>query len=330
MTNSSLLFTSEGLSETLTTEGSADTTTSHSHQVKPHSDDIVLWFLLNIISSIFILFTNSLTIIAVAVTPALRTQPNMYIVSLASADILTGFYLLLEAAWTIPLSGDFFDTHREVCLLKYSVLYLSLLASMMTVISITVDKLLFLGTPFLHRRVITREITLVIIVISWIISFLYASTVHFVDIFDESVGCQIYNVLNQDFVFFGNTAPVALVIIVTAVCYLEIIRIVAHQRRKIRAVNQLTEECNGSYQKSVRLFLTVIGVFVLCWCPFVICGFVSYICCKDRNMHKSLLHLALLNSGLNFFIYALKNKEFKVAFRRLLFGKCKPQESLNI
>nr|KAG5702660.1 hypothetical protein BaRGS_013297 [Batillaria attramentaria] len=45
--------------------------------------------------------------------------------------------------------------------------------SMLTMICISIDKLLFLGTPFLHRRVVTGEKTLVVIILSWIVSAFY-------------------------------------------------------------------------------------------------------------------------------------------------------------
>jgi hypothetical protein len=65
-------------------------------------------------------------------------------------------------------------------------------------------------------------------------------------------------------------------------CYVEIVRIVLKQRRRVREVNQPTLTFNvldtKSYRKSLRMFLAVLGVFIACWAPFAVQGFVFYKC----------------------------------------------------
>ncbi|KAK7491147.1 hypothetical protein BaRGS_00017584 [Batillaria attramentaria] len=293
------------------------------------TESFIAWFILDIALAIFVLFGNSLTIAAVTTTHALQTQANMYIVSLAAADMFAGVYLLLDAIWVLPVSGKIFDENKSVCLMKYVVLYLCLSASMLTMICISIDKLLFLGAPFLHRRVVTGEKTLVVIILSWIVSAFYGSVVCYENQFEYGQGCQMHQVLTDTFIFYGNTTPVALAVVVIAGCYLEIVRIVAKQRRKIQALNQPSEHDRDSYKKSVKLFLTVLGVFVLCWSPFVVQGFIMYIFEENHDYHRAFLLLALLNCGLNFFIYAWKNKDFKTAFRRILFESCKNEHDVS-
>ena len=48
------------------------------------------------------------------------------------------------------------------------------------------------------------------------------------------------------------------------------------QRRKIQALNQACDLDRDSYKKSLTLFLTVTGVFVFCWAPFVIQGYLMH------------------------------------------------------
>ena len=76
------------------------------------------------------------------------------------------------------------------------------------------------------------------------------------------------------------------------------------------------------------LFLTVTGVFVVCWAPFVIQGFLMYTSHSHHDFYRGFLRLALLNCGLNFFIYAWKNKDFKAAYKRLLLDSCKSEHEV--
>ena len=100
------------------------------------------------------------------------------------------------------------------------------------------------------------------------------------------------------------------------------------QRRKIQALNQACDLDRDSYKKSLTLFLTVTGVFVFCWAPFVIQGYLLHAHSSHKIYHRVFLLLALLNCGLNFFIYAWKNKDFKAAYRRLLFDSCKSEHEV--
>ena len=195
---------------------SSDPTRSPELCVNMHTDNIPLWFVLDVALAVFIVAGNSLTLAAVGTTVSLQVQANMYVVSLALADMLAAVYLLLDAAWVLPATGAIFDDNEGVCLLKDAVLYLCLSSSMITMICIAVDKLLFVVTPFLHRRTVTGEKTLAVIAACWLASILYGSAVSYANVFDQKVGCQALAVLKPDFVLYGNTTPVALAVIVIA------------------------------------------------------------------------------------------------------------------
>lgn len=195
---------------------SSSSNSNSSSRVLHHTDNAPLWFALDVALAVFIVTGNSLTLAAVVRTSALHVQASMYVVSLALADMLAGVYLLLDAAWVLPVTGAIFDDHEEVCLLKDAVLYFCLSSSMITMICIAVDKLLFVAAPFLHRRTVTPEKTLGVIAVSWLASIFYGTAVNYASIFDEEVGCQTHAVLRPDFVLYGNTTPVALAVVVIA------------------------------------------------------------------------------------------------------------------
>lgn len=84
----------------------------------------------------------------------------------------------------------------------------------------------------------------------------------------------------------------------------------------------------GSGSKDHKAAVTlgiIMGVFLLCWMPFFVINLVEAFCkCVPILMFKILTWLGYVNSCLNPIIYSIFNKEFRNAFRKILFpDSCK-------
>lgn len=66
--------------------------------------------------------------------------------------------------------------------------------------------------------------------------------------------------------------------------------------------------------RAVILFISVFGIFVCCWSPRVIATIVNHYITVSDDAYNVLTLLGLLNSGMNFFVYGLGNKDFRQAF----------------
>ncbi|KAK3101920.1 hypothetical protein FSP39_007360 [Pinctada imbricata] len=100
--------------------------------------------------------------------------------------------------------------------------------------------------------------------------------------------------------------------------------------------------CNGrtSQKKHMRKFLRetraaktvaiIIGAFILCWLPFFIIYLVGAFCpnCTPPLVFSILFWLGYCNSMLNPFIYGLFSRDFRFAFKRLLF--CKMNKNVSV
>ena len=68
----------------------------------------------------------------------------------------------------------------------------------------------------------------------------------------------------------------------------------------------------------------VMGAFMLCWFPFFFTCSLGAVCGKGCHISKTLFScffwIGYCNSSLNPLIYTVFNRDFRVAFRRLLAG----------
>jgi 5-hydroxytryptamine receptor 1 len=78
-------------------------------------------------------------------------------------------------------------------------------------------------------------------------------------------------------------------------------------------------------RKAARTLAIITGAFIICWLPFFIVAVVRPFCgdeCKYPYLLISLIvWLGYVNSVLNPILYTIFNPDFRLAFRKILFGK---------
>ena len=63
------------------------------------------------------------------------------------------------------------------------------------------------------------------------------------------------------------------------------------------------------------------GMFILCWCPFFTLYLIRPFCdnCINPLLFSVLFWLGYCNSAVNPFIYAMFSKDFRFAFKRIIY-----------
>ena len=87
------------------------------------------------------------------------------------------------------------------------------------------------------------------------------------------------------------------------------------------ANSNLSRAALDSERKFTRMLILVLGVFTLCWVPFIIILLLRLHGKVSQLLYLVAYCFAYLNSGMNFIIYAIANDKYRAAFKKILcFG----------
>nr|XP_006822831.1 PREDICTED: histamine H2 receptor-like [Saccoglossus kowalevskii] len=291
----------------------------------------VIGFLL-IVIIIGTIFGNALVILSPLKNRRLQTVSNYYIISLAVADLLVGIAVLpfsaiyeLRRVWDF---GPFFCNIYVSCDVMFCT------ASMLSLFAISIDRYMAITDPMTYHVKMTSGRALTFIGVVWLVSFLISFVPLHLGWNTEDGNVQNYATPTQ--CAFEHNPTYSLVdgivlffipLIVMCVTYLRVLMIARQQARKINAgaITQrresviLKSKSAVDEHKATKILAVVMGCFVICWVPY----FLAFTFCPLGKCNVSydafalLLWLGYVNSTINPILYALLNREFRKAFRRL-------------
>ncbi|ESP01371.1 hypothetical protein LOTGIDRAFT_157548 [Lottia gigantea] len=314
-----MTYNCDGLNNTNTTN--LTNTVVESNEL---SLDNIFFIIINIILMVFICPGNILTIVAVWRTPILRTVPNMYVVSLAVADLLAGMVLPMQILNFIPALKTTLSVSKYFCLFRHVTFFVSVTASVISMVNIAFDRAFYIGYPFKYEMYSTAVKTGCFITFTWTFSALLGSIPLYSNNWTPCSNCNIFTVLTKQYQVDILGTSFIVCCILTILCYGYILRIAKQQQSKITEF-EMEPSKHRAKEKDLRLvkqFCLVFGIFFVCWIP----AFLSVIIGHHGGyvppiVTNIVVPIAILNSGMNFIVYAVKNKEFRHAFAKMLCSK---------
>ncbi|XP_059142715.1 adenosine receptor A3-like [Physella acuta] len=292
-----------------------------------HSPTDLSFAVISLAASVFISLGNSMTLLAIWHNRHLQTTPNLYIGSLALADVLVGLMLFVQGISSMNIEGRFLEEIEYACLSLMSLLFVSVCASMFSTLLVSLDRYMYIIYSLHYARYVTKERSAIVILVTWVLAVLYGTVPLYTSNFHTGEGCMPTHIFSKVYMIMVHPCLFFTVSVVTFCLYVQVGRAALRQQKLIRdqklATNKselpgATKRFSQRNLRLLKLLMSVFGLFFLCWCPLLV------IACIEYTVHVSHVALnvaslvAVLNSANNFLVLAAMNKEFRSEFRRLL------------
>lgn len=280
--------------------------------------------------NIGIIVGNILVLIVVWRTSKLH-KPNYYFLcSLSVADLLVGLiYCPLLIASVINQTWVFGSV---VCVAHAVTICISLNASLMSLCAISIDRYYFITKPLHYREIVTSRKTAISIALVWFHSVFWAVAPLFnwgEYVYEESTATCKPNwsgdgLLDKTYALCLALMCFLLPVLVMIIAYLRIYKAARKQLRNIQNIQLSGTAANSmdvtKSHKAAKTVSIIIGMFFLCWSVYTAVSLWKLFASLSElpaRLVRAGLYLAVSNSCVNFYVYAVRDKIFRQGLRHM-------------
>ena len=312
---------------------------SSGHQLKEVPTLLGPWFLFPVAAAYILIAVvaavgNLLVCFAILTNRSLRSKPsNLLPLSLAVSDLLTAVLAMPFDIESLLLQGHW--RHGPVMCVTFLTSYLiTVPTSILTLLAISLDRYQNLRDPLRRFRLtqfMTRTKALIVIGIIWLYCILFACLPFMGWPFitrgtkKELEQCSIsftvlYNILSN---FLNFVGPLVITCVLNIMMYCIACK---HNKRGLRNHGKNSKEDAKAHARSLKAARTtvmLVAAFFFCWQPFSYFSIVSILYGEQNwdpypsKVFYVLLVFGYLNSALNAFFFAFRNKQFKATYVRM-------------
>ncbi|XP_061099448.1 trace amine-associated receptor 1-like [Conger conger] len=280
---------------------------------------------------------NLFVIISIAHFKQLQTPTNYLILSLAVTDFLLAVVIMppsmvrtIETCWYLGEVVCKIHSSTDVMLSNVSILSLSL---------ISIDRYYAVCQPLHYRTKITTCTIVIMILISWNLSFIIGFGMIFLKLniwgFEDFYynnfhcfgGCFLF--LSKTAAIIGSVLSFYIPGFIMVTIYQKILHIALKQARTIHSTACHHVQSGNSTslskmeRKATKTLAIVMGVFLSCWLPFSVCTVIDPIInySVPPVLFDTCVWIGYFNSTSNPIVYAFFYGWFRKAFKMIIFGK---------
>ncbi|KAK2850759.1 hypothetical protein Q5P01_007035 [Channa striata] len=281
--------------------------TSCRKHTRPQSESMLIYILLSFVS-LFTVVLNLLVIVSISHFRQLHTHTNLLLLSLAVSDFLVGLIVmpfqivLAEPCW---LLGDL------LCNLYYFVPFITVTASVVNMVLISVDRYVAICDPLHYSTKITKKRVRVCVLLCWIYSVFYnfmflSDNIKQPGRYNSCYGECVIIIIGAVDLVMSFILPISTIVVL----YLRVFVVAVSQARAMRShitavklQSSLTVTVKKSELKAARTLGVVVAVYIMCYCPPYCVSLTGSDITVGSTKDFSIF-LLLSNSCLNPLIYA--------------------------
>lgn len=249
---------------------------------------------------------NILVIFVIWKTPLLHSPSNILICCLACSDLVIG--LLAQPLLVAYKIAEFNNDPKTACtgrLIHWIAGFVCAGVSVMTIATISVDKMLALHLHLRYKEVITVRRVLKVVFAYWF--------------FCIAAGVSLF-VANSDRYWTLVPLPVlSISLLTTLVAYVKVFKVLRRHRNQIRAqsISAWTDNLNmKKYKKSVITMVYILFMFLACYTPFLTAMTVRLVTGYNSSIKMGYewgATVVYLNSTLNPLLLWVRMQEIRIA-----------------
>ncbi|XP_076782032.1 melatonin receptor type 1B [Arvicanthis niloticus] len=265
---------------------------------------------------------NLLVILSVLRNRKLRNAGNLFVVSLALADLVVALYpypLILVA-----IIHDGWALGEAHCKASAFVMGLSVIGSVFNITAIAINRYWCICHSATYHRVCSHWHAPVYISLVWLLTLVALVPNFFVGSleYDPRIySCTFIQTASTQYTAAVVAIHFLLPIAVVSFCYLRIWILVLQARRKAKAERKLRLR-RGDLRSFLTMFVVFV-VFAVCWAPLNCIGLAVAINPEamalqvPEGLFVTSYFLAYFNSCLNAVVYGLLNQNFRREYKRI-------------
>ena len=278
----------------------------------------ILTAIVNSVSLFTATIGNAVVILAVWRTPALHTPSNVFLCCLALSDLTVG--LIAQPCFVIHKIGELLHDYSMYCttrILTESLGYITAGTSVLIMTGIAIERYLALYLHLRYKQIVTVKRILIAASGLWTFFILLSASRFWIA---------------NDNIFNNIAIPVMFSSLVfTFVAYTRVLKYVRRHENQINYQNatstvQYPVNYRMSrimrYKKSTLTMVYIVGIFVLCYIPFLCVKIVHKIEGYTTSVKTAYLYastIVFLNSSFNPMVYCWRITDIRRALKELCF-----------
>ncbi|KAK2814544.1 hypothetical protein Q5P01_000270 [Channa striata] len=295
--------------------------TSCKKHTRPQSESMLIYILMSFISLLTVIL-NMLVIVSISHFRQLHTPTNLILLSLAVSDFLVGLFvmpfqiLLTEPCWFL---GDL------VCVLFYFSPFITVCASVVNMVLISVDRYVAICDPLHYSTKITQRRVRICVLLCWIYavcySFMLFDNVKQPGRYNSCYGECVINIMGAVDIVLCFILPISTIVLL----YLRVFVVAVSQARAMRShitavklQSSVTVTVKKSELKAARTLGLVVTVFIMCYCPSYCVSLSGYDLMMGSSTNLLVVFLVYFNSCLNPLIYAFFYPWFRKSVKLII------------